>query len=363
MNMELVVADRDGVGLDAAVDVGPGMIVLHSRGGAVGSPNARNRDYSNGLRLILERLLENRFDIGRVWVDSSQVQKLSLEERTILASSDFPATPKALFTLMSRRMQAVGRSQTSGVRHGNSNKRIRFSLEGRSSSEIAQVIGAIPKAMATDIDSRLLVDQLRQVTSEHIWQAIAEIIKEGVGDVFGPSTDYDLLTDNGVRLPPKAVFGRAASLALNLRVGPKSFSAGLGTPCFDILQSAGYRIVAKAEAPEQRESLSDDDRIWAEGNPRLVSHLRRERGQGLSRAKKAEFMRRHGKLFCERCKMEPMQVFGDQDGDACIEVHHHSRAVAEMEDGHLTRLEDLQCLCANCHRYIHRVMKRKFVAS
>lgn len=236
MNNELVIADRDGVGLDAAVDVGPGMIVLHSRGGAVGSPNARNRDYSNGLRLILERLLENRFDIGKVWVDSSQVQKLSLEERTILTSSDFPANPKALFTLMSRRMQAVGRSKTSGVSRGNSNKRIRFSLEGRSSSEIVQAIGAIPKAMATDIDSRLPVDQLRQVTPEHIWQAIAEIIKEGVGVVFGPSTDYDLLTDNGVRLPPKAVFGRAASLALNLRVGPMSFSAGLGTPCFDILQ-------------------------------------------------------------------------------------------------------------------------------
>ncbi len=35
MNIELVIADRDGVGLDCSVDVGPGMIVLHSRGGAV----------------------------------------------------------------------------------------------------------------------------------------------------------------------------------------------------------------------------------------------------------------------------------------------------------------------------------------
>lgn len=59
--------------------------------------------------------------------------------------------------------------------------------------------------------------------------------------------------------------------------------------------------------------------------------------------------------------MEPVQVFCDEDGEACIEIHHHATAVAEMGEGHSTRLEDLQCLCANCHRYTHRIMKRKGV--
>ena len=356
--MELVIADRDGHGLDATLEVEPGTIILHSRGGAVGSPNVRNRDYSTALRIILGRLLENHFEIAGAWVDSSRVQILPLEEREILTHSDFPATSDTLFTLMSRRMQAVGRSPDAGPGRGNSNKRIRFSLEGRSAQEIVQAIGAIPKTVMTRVDSRLPAELLRRVTPEHIWQAIAEISQTGPGTEFGPSTDYDLLTDGGVRLPPKAVFGRAASLALSARVGPGSFSAGIGTPCFDMLHKAGYRIVAKEQAIEQPEPLSDDDRFWVEGSPRLVSHLRRERGRGLSSAKKAEFIRRHGRLFCERCKMEPLQVFGDQDGDACIEVHHHSTAVAEMDEGHETYLDDLQCLCANCHRYTHRVMKR-----
>ena len=356
--MELVIADSDGLSLDATVEVERGAIILHSRGGAVGSPNVRNRDYSTALRIILRRLLEKHFDIAGVWVDSSRVQILPLEERAILTRADLPATPDTLFTLMSRRMQAVGRSPDAGLGRGNSNKRIRFSLEERSAQEIVQAIGAIPKTAISRTDSRLPAELLRRVTPEHIWQAIAEISVIGAGNEFGPSTDYDLLTDSGVRLPPKAVFGQAASLALSLRVGPNSFSAGIGTPCFDMLYKAGYRIVAKQEAIEQPEPLSDDDRFWVEGSPRLVSHLRRERGRGLSSAKKANFIRQHGRLFCERCKMEPLQVFGDQDGDACIEVHHHSTAVAEMDERHETHLDDLQCLCANCHRYTHRVMKR-----
>lgn len=356
--MELVIADSDGLGLDATVEVEPGVIILHSRGGAVGSPNVRNRDYSTGPRIILGRLLEKHLEIAGAWVDSSRVQTLPLEEREILTRADFPATSDTLFTLMSRRMQAIGRSPDAGPGRGNSSKRIRFSLEGRSSQEIVQAIGAIPKTVMSRLDSRLPAELLRQVTPEHIWQAIAEISETGPGNEFGPSTDYDLLTDSGVRLPPKAVFGLAASLALNSRVGPGAFSSGLDTPCFDLLQKAGYRIVAKEEAVNQPEPLSDDDRIWVEGNPRLVTHLRRERGQGLSNAKKAEFIRQHGRLFCERCKMEPVQVFGDQDGDACIEVHHHSTAVAQMDEVHETRLKDLKCLCANCHRYTHRVMKR-----
>jgi hypothetical protein len=356
--MELVIADADGLGLDATVEVEQGVIVLHSRGGAVGSPNVRNRDYSTGLRLILRRLLENHFEITGAWVDSSRVQILPLEERKILTRADFPATSDALFTVISRRMQAVGRSPNAGPGRGNSNKRIRFSIEGRTLAEIIRAIGAIPKADLSGINSRLAAEELRKITPEHIWQAILEISEIGSGHEFGPSTGYDLLTDSGVRLPPKAVFGRAASFALSVRIGPESFSAGIGTPCFDILQKAGYRIVSKEGTVEHLETLSADEKVWAEGNPRLVSHLRRERGRGLSTAKKFEFVRKHGRLFCEKCKMVPVQVFGDQDGEACIEVHHHSTAVSEMDEGHETRLGDLQCLCANCHRYTHRVMKR-----
>ena len=36
-----------------------------------------------------------------------------------------------------------------------------------------------------------------------------------------------------------------------------------------------------------------------------------------------------------------------------IEVHHAEVSVAAMVEGHRTKLSDLQCLCANCHRLVH----------
>ena len=358
--MEFVVTDDEGLPLDATVEVGHGAIILHSRGGAIGSPNARNRDYSTGLRLILRRLLHRSIEIDGAWVDSSRVQQLPLERRQILSRDDLPATSDELFTRMSRRMQAVGRSPDAGRGRGNSNKRLRIAIATASTGDIAHAIGAIPKGRGVPRHAlRLSAEQLRKVTPEHVWQAIADVSLEGASEEFGESTDYDLLSDTGLPLPPKAVFGRAASLALGHSVGPGHFSAGLGTPCFKILQKAGYQIVPKGEVLERADPLSADDKVWTEGSVRLVNHFRRERGHGLSSAKKAEFIRRHGRLFCERCDMDPLEVFGDEDGEACIEVHHHETAIAEMGNGHETRLDDLQCLCANCHRYIHRVMKRR----
>jgi hypothetical protein len=68
---------------------------------------------------------------------------------------------------------------------------------------------------------------------------------------FGPSVDFDLVLDTGERLPPKAVFGIAASAALGFEVQPKHFSGGRGTPCFRILEEAGFTIVPKNEVSNQ----------------------------------------------------------------------------------------------------------------
>lgn len=103
--------------------------------------------------------------------------------------------------------------------------------------------------------------------------------------------------------------------------------------------------------------LSSSDLRWAEGEVRLVSHLIRERASGLSEAKKAAFVQEHGKLFCENCSMDPVETYGDALAKACIEVHHSALAVSEMTTDHVTILEDLQCLCANCHRLVHAKLK------
>ncbi|RXH06715.1 hypothetical protein EAV90_02565 [Bradyrhizobium vignae] len=41
----------------------------------------------------------------------------------------------------------------------------------------------------------------------------------------------------------------------------------------------------------------------------------------------------------------------------CIAVHHNAVQSEGMAEGHKPTLDDLQCLCANCHRVAHRLLK------
>ena len=52
-------------------------------------------------------------------------------------------------------------------------------------------------------------------------------------------------------------------------------------------------------------------------------------------------------------------MYGAELGDACIEVHHQVMQMADMPPGYRSRLEELTCLCANCHRVTHRELKRE----
>ena len=101
---------------------------------------------------------------------------------------------------------------------------------------------------------------------------------------------------------------------------------------------------------------SPDDRTWIEGQPQRVTHLLRERAPGLSAAKKAAFRKEHGKLQCERCGLDPVEIYGSDVGEACIEVHHTS-PLSKNQYRSETLLEDLECLCANCHRVVHRKLQ------
>jgi len=209
---------------------------------------------------------------------------------------------------------------------------------------------------------RLPVEELEQVQADHVLEAVQRVLAGESGD-FEDSTTYDIVLEDGSRLPPKKVFGIAAKLALGYEIQPYQFTGGEDSPCFRILREAGYSIVAKIDGSTQGAKpaeptptiipVTSEDREWTEGRPRLVKHLRRERGAGIAKAKKARYRRENGgKLACERCGLQPATVYGEPNGDACIEVHH-AKPVSQMKDGDRTRLEDLLCLCANCHRIEH----------
>lgn len=206
-------------------------------------------------------------------------------------------------------------------------------------------------------DRRFVAATFEPVTGDHILLAAQDIAAGSEALGFGPSTKFDLLF-RGRRLPPKQVFGLAASRALGFPVRGGNFTAGHGAACFRILRDNGYPIVPKnAEIDDDPAIVDDEDRAWAEGGGKLVTHLRRERATGLAAAKRAHFRSVHGRLYCERCEMDPVAEYG-LVGESCIEVHHRATAVADMDDGHETRLEDLLCLCANCHRVTHRELRR-----
>lgn len=204
---------------------------------------------------------------------------------------------------------------------------------------------------------RFVAETFSGVSCEHLLNSARKLVDGKVDHPFGPSTDYELIFE-GQRLPPKAVFGIAATEALGFPVKPENFVGGEDTICFRRLRDCGYRIVPKdGTDPDDPPLPNGDDCSWAEGLPRLVTHLHRERAFGLAQAKREQFRTIHGRLFCERCQLDPIETFGSEIGEACIEVHHRQTLVGDMDDGHRTRLEDLECLCANCHRVTHREIK------
>jgi hypothetical protein len=216
-----------------------------------------------------------------------------------------------------------------------------------------------PQRDAQTVSQRLPVSELSKVRAEHIWNAVQLLLAGYKDHSFAPSTDYDVVTEEGSRLPPKAVFGIAATEALGFPVGPYHFTAGLSSPCFRIIEDAGYQIVAKNEQAPDSPPLIPEDQYWTEGNRKLTSHMKRERSRSASKAKKSQFKAKHGKLFCERCGMVPVEHYGTEYAESCIEVHHKDTQVHTMAANHRTTLDALQCLCANCHRLEHRLLKAK----
>jgi 5-methylcytosine-specific restriction protein A len=356
--MKFRITDEAGMPLDAHVLLELGALVLLSRGGTAGSGNSQNQDYPTALRLILRRLRGCGRPITGAWVDSATVQALPLAERQIYYPEEATADAKSLFSLFGKRMERIGKAPNSIPNKGNRNKRLRIEVGTRSVGELASVIGAKPDPDVPRSALRLPASDLRKISEAHIWSAIERLRGGGVEHGFDDPLEYELVAEDGRRFPPKAVFGLAASDALGFPVRPVNFTGGVGTVCFEMLETAGWPIVRKGGAPLGDLANTDsDDREWAEGDERRLAHLRRERHPGVAKAKKAEMRRSHGRLLCENCGLDPLAEFGP-DGEACIEVHHRATEVARMTPRHRTRLADVECLCANCHRIRHRQMKR-----
>lgn len=88
-----------------------------------------------------------------------------------------------------------------------------------------------------------------------------------------------------------------------------------------------------------------------EGRLLTREHRYRERDQSLVRACKARALQKHGQLVCEACGFSFAERYGP-DAAGIIECHHR-RPLHTLPEDHLTHIDDLALLCANCHRVIH----------
>lgn len=88
-----------------------------------------------------------------------------------------------------------------------------------------------------------------------------------------------------------------------------------------------------------------------EGAEKFVLHRAAEREPNLRILKLRAFRGEHGTLFCELCGFDFEQVYG-QLGKGLIEVHHLV-PISKMEENHKTTIQELICICSNCHFVVH----------
>ncbi|MFK4005014.1 HNH endonuclease [Qipengyuania sp. NPDC077563] len=347
--------------LSAKVEVGDSRVVLHSRSGSAGN-NERNPEYRKALELILSRLHEEGA-YPKIYLDSGPVQDRPLNERLLLDTSEVTASVEDQFDEIVRRSNAGSRSR-------GAYRRLLIITPRQPAYSIIPIIqGTILQGGKSGLPAAVL----RQVRKEHIETAIDELAgNDPRWHSFADPREYWLIADNGDALPAKAVFGVALSEALRTYTHSYLFSSGPGNTAFRIMNDLGYSIEKRGIAGTERfpatrkrtpraeleKALADvpptdDERTWTEGNPRIAKHLRKERAAGLARLKKKQFIAENGRLWCERCKNDWVDLFGAALAEGCMEVHH-SIPISEMKPGHETTLDQLQVLCANCHRIVHR---------
>lgn len=364
---EIQIRDDLGRALDARVEIQGQDLTLHSRSGS--GSTARNPDYRGALMLILARLAarDRRPD---VFLDSRNVQQLPLEERLLASATELSGSEVDQFNLLVRLMNRDRLSNGAW-------SRILLRVPGEPSSIGAIVSGSASATTNGNRPERLPNEEQRRVTAEAVHVAVASLLGGNDAPNFAESRDYDVVTEGGDRLAPKKVFGRALEIAgVVAEASPYHFSAGWSQPCFEILQMAGYDIIRKADAEKEAarrkvrsaRSTAEVDRMvatvemdpversWIEGDKRMAVHLRleRKRSAKAAAAKRAEVRAaNNGLLTCDHCSTDWYEVYGHAVAEAIFDVHH-TVPLKDMDDGHETKVEDLLCLCANCHRAAHR---------
>jgi hypothetical protein len=113
------------------------------------------------------------------------------------------------------------------------------------------------------------------------------------------------------------------------------------------------KLPALAKKRKTENSVETDvDYEAIEGEPRLVTHFKRERNSKLAEQKKKAAKN----LRCEACSFDFEKVYGETHGKGFCEVHHKV-PLGVTPLAKKNALADLAILCSNCHRIIHRMLR------
>jgi predicted HNH restriction endonuclease len=197
----------------------------------------------------------------------------------------------------------------------------------------------------------------------------SEILQDEKADYYGFEEQCYELTEAGLELvgtilneewpnwrrsspPPTArVFGSIAEY----------FENGVGAVCpgivferdSELVTRVAEKISAGVLTPEDVESLRIlPKRSFKEGQKKLVTHVKSERNQTLVREAKRQFKNQYGRLFCKACDFEFLTRYGERGRDF-IEAHH-SKPISTLSGPVPTTINDLEMVCSNCHRMLHR---------
>jgi hypothetical protein len=101
-------------------------------------------------------------------------------------------------------------------------------------------------------------------------------------------------------------------------------------------------------------SSTDPELTVAEGKLRLITHYARERDRSIIKEKKRQALT-DGLLKCEICNFSFIERFGIE----FIECHH--KTPISQSGITETTLNDLELVCANCHRMLHKQFDGHFL--
>ena len=249
IGMDLVIREPTGVPIDARVEFDGNDLILHSRSGVDRSPQ-----YRPALEAIMTRLDAAGITYD-IYLDSRPVQNLPLAQRLLRVPS---------VGTVADRFNSLVRAMNAGSASNGAYRRLRIVPAALPNS----VSAALSARRSDPAIERLSAAQLRKVTSDQIDQAVARLLAGDDAPNFAPSRDYDVIAPGNVRLAPKKVFGLALQEALGIEAFPGHFTAGYGNPCFELIEAAGYPIIAKTDTVPTDEIAIDPDMAAAEGNPK-----------------------------------------------------------------------------------------------